>query len=189
MEWTKEDRDRLLSFKTIIDNDNIKIKQKIKKILLNNKYIIHTLNNKELEMADAEPDDYFGVNILDYYMVAPAQSKVDNFLCFTTNFDEVKRYDSTKKYQQITFSILCHNENLIDKDTGIARHDLIGALIMDQFDYTNYFGTKIHCISDKETIVDNDYATRVLIFQQLTDNNLVKTLDGVPRLINKDIIV
>lgn len=189
MEWTSEDRQKLLSYRTIVDNDNIKIKQKIKSVLLENKYIYHVLNNKTLEDVGAEPDEYFDVNILDYYIIKPTQSKVDNFICYTTSFDELGRYNQSKKFQEITFSVLCHIDSLIDKETGIKRHDLLAALIMDQFDYTNYFGGKIHCVSDKETVVDTDYIARILIFQQVVDANLVKKIDGVPRLSNKGAVV
>ena len=66
MEWTEEDSKYLKSFRNIIDCDEIKIKEQIKQQLLKNKYIIHVLNNKELEETEAEPEDYFGVNILPY---------------------------------------------------------------------------------------------------------------------------
>ena len=36
MEWTKEDVTALLAFKKTIDSDDIKVKEQIKKILLNN---------------------------------------------------------------------------------------------------------------------------------------------------------
>jgi len=71
MEWTDQDKAHLLSFKDTVDSDDVKIKEKIKQLLLDNKYIIHVLNNKELEAVDAEPDEYFDVNILPYYMIAP----------------------------------------------------------------------------------------------------------------------
>ena len=188
MKWTKEDRNRLLDFKNNVDSDDIRIKEIIKKVLLNNKYIIHVLNNKELEELDSEPDDYFNVNILPYYMVTPTQTNVQNFLCYTVSYKDLNRNNSTQKYLQITFVILCEQKNSIDKETGIARHDLLAALIQDQFNFTNYFGRKIQLFEDTESIVDSSYSCRTLIFEQITDNNLVKTKNGVSRLINKDIV-
>ena len=64
MEWTQADVAALQEFTTTIDSDDIKCKEQIKKILLNNRFIIHVLNNKELEEVDAEPDEYYGINIL-----------------------------------------------------------------------------------------------------------------------------
>lgn len=68
MTWTDADRERLLVFKTNPDCDDVKVKEKIKEILLGDKYILHVLDNKKLEplveddMTNA--DEYFGVNIL-----------------------------------------------------------------------------------------------------------------------------
>lgn len=187
MEWTKEDRDALLQFKSAIDCDDVKVKEQIKKILLDNRYIIHVLNNKELEDADAEADEYFNKNILQYYIISPSQHNVQNFICYEVRYDELERYNSAVKKLQIIFYILCEHKNIIDEDTGIARHDLLAALIQDQFNYTNYFGAKIKLISDMPSTVDNSYACRTMIFEQTTDNNLVKT-NGQARLANKDII-
>lgn len=189
MKWTDDDRAKLLGFKDIIDFDDIKIKEQIKRVLLQNRYIIHVLHNKELEEADAEPEDYFYESILPYYMVKPTQSEVKNFLCFEVNYDELERYNASFKKLEIVFHILCHHHDLNDKETGISRHDLLAALIQDQFNHTNIFGGKIKLISDVASTVDMDYATRTLIFQQTTDNNLVKTnVNNVPRLANKDLV-
>lgn len=185
MEWTPEDRKMLLYFKDAIDSDNIKIKEKIKQILINNKYIIHVLNNKELEDADAEPDDYFGINILPTYMIHPTQTNVQNFICYEVRYDELDRYNSVVKNLEIIFYVLCEEKNIIDKDTGIARHDLLAALLQDQFNFSNEFGRKIKLISDVPSVVDSDYPCRTLIFKQITDNNLVKTQNGTPILANK----
>ncbi len=185
MEWTDEDRAKLLQFKSIIDFDDIRVKEIIKSLLLDNKYIIHVLNNKELEDAEAEADEYFGKCILPYYLINPSQHNTQNFICYEINYDEVERYNSCVKKLEIVFHVLCHNYNNIDNETGIARHDLLAALIQDQFNYTNYFGNKIILISDVGGVVDNDYACRTLIFQQRTDNNLVKTRNSQPLLANK----
>ena len=46
------------------------------------------------------------------------------------DFDEIPRYNSNfMKYTNITFTIFVHGENVIDKLTGIPRHDLIAALL------------------------------------------------------------
>lgn len=187
MEWTDKDRQFLLSFKEDVDYDGIKIKEQVKKVLLNNNYIIHVLNNKSLESADAEPADYFGINILPYYLIPETQSNTKNFLCYTVGYKNLSKGNSILKLLQITFVVLCHQEDIIDKETGIPRHDLLGALIQDQFNYTTYMGKKIELISDLEAVTDDDYSTRTLVFEQITDNNVIKTRDKVSRFANKDI--
>ena len=189
MKLTEEQLRKLRDYKRNLDSDNTKNKEIIKKKLLNNDLLIYLLNNKDLQAADAESDEYFGINILPYYMIHPTQTNVQNFVCYTTNFDELDRYNKTVKYMQITFVILCEQKNIIAEDTYMARHDLIGALLLDEFNYTNYFGAKIHCVSDKESVVDTDYACRTLIFEQITDNNITKTRDNIPRTVNKEVHV
>ena len=185
MEWSKEDSEYIKSFRNNIDCDEIRVKEQIKQQLLNNKYIIHVLNNKELEDADASPDEYFGINILPTYMIAPTQTNVQNFICYTVGFRDERRYASEVKVLQITFVILSEQKNLIDKETSLARTDLLGALIQDQINWTNIFGRKVHIVRNEESVVDTNYACRTIILEIDTDNNLVKTRNGIPQLMNK----
>lgn len=189
MEWTEKDIENLQRFRTIIDSDDVHNKEVIKEKLLGNREIIHVLNNRELEEAEAEPDEYFGINILPYYLIKPTQTNVQNFICFETGFDEVDRYNDTLKTEQVIFYILCEQKNIIESDTGLARHDLLAALIMEEFNWSNYFGKKIHCVSNKPSVVDLDYACRTLIFEQSTVNNMVKTSNGKIRMYNKEVRV
>lgn len=183
MAWTQDDVAYLRSFRDDICQDNIKLKQQVKRKLLDDKYIIHALNNKELEDNDAEPDDYFGVNILDYYSIIPTQTDVQNFLCFET---AQERYSGVMKLQQLIFYILCDDKNIRDKDTSLARHDLLAALVINMFNYDRFLGGRFELIYDVPSVVDNHYIARTLKFQQRTDNNLSKTISGKPKMVNKD---
>ena len=184
MEWTKEDRDHLLQFRNVLDNDNVKLKEEIKARLVNNKYIIHVLNNKELEEAEAEADEYFGVNILPMYLISPTQHNVQNFICFDTGFKELSRYNSAVKDQFINFYILCDEKEGIDRETGIARHDLLAALITEEFNYEIFSGGRWTLESDVPSVVDTNYAARTLTFVMTTDANLVKTRNKMTTIIN-----
>lgn len=183
MALTQDELARLRSFRDNLDNDNVKLKQQVKRRLLDDPYIIHVLNNKELEENDAEPDDYFGVNILPYYAITPTQTDVQNFLCFET---AQERYSGVTKLQQLIFYILCDDKNIIDQDTSLPRHDLLAALVQDIFNYDRFLGGRFELIYDVPQVVDNHYISRTLKFQQKTDNNLVKTIGGKPRIVNKD---
>lgn len=196
--WTLEDNKRLASYKYVTDNDNIRIKQIIKQKLLENDDIIHVLNNKKLEEADSENDAYFGVNILDYYNIIPTQTDVQNFICYTVGYENIERnftnssrtYNDLQKHLHITFAILCEQKNIKEEGTGIARHDLLAALIQNTFNFTNMFGRKILLVSDDESIVDSMYIARVLTFSQVTDNNITKTQYGEStRIVTKEIRV
>ena len=157
----------LRQLKNQLDSDDVRWKEVIKRKLLNNEMLIHALNNKDLE----EADDYFGVNILPYYIIHPTQTNVGNFVC------------------QVVFYILCEQKNLIDEETYIARHDLLAALIIDEFNWTNYFGLQCHCVSNKPSVTDNDYACRTLIFELETPNNIIKTQKslGKPTNVNYEV--
>lgn len=196
MEWTQSDSDALLNFTTAIDSDDIHIKEKIKKILLNNRFIIHVLNNEELEEQGCEPDDYFNVNILPYFLIEPIQTDVKNYVCYEIHYNQNRgqRINDSYKRLQIIFHILCHNKSLIDEDTEVARHDLLAALIQNDFDFSVDFGSRIRLVSDVASTADKNrnYACRTLTFEQVTDNNVVKVMnprenDVSVRFANKDV--
>ena len=105
MEWTEQDKQNLLSWRKNIDNEDIRIKEKIKELLLGNKTLIHVLNNEELEKADAEPDDYYYVNILPYYIIYPTQTNVQNYVCYETQFENSMLYGF---FNSIPFSSSLH---------------------------------------------------------------------------------
>ena len=194
--WTKEDSKRLASYKYVTDNDNIRIKEIIKQKILANDDIIHVLDNKDLQEADVDNDEYFGVNIKDYYAVPETQTSSQNFICYTVGYENVERnftnssriYNDLQRHLHLVFIVLCEQKNIKDRDTGIARHDLLAALIQNEFNHTNYFGRKIELVSDEESLVDNKYIARTLIFSQITDNNVTKTQYGQPsRIVTKEI--
>ncbi len=186
MEWTEQDKQNLLAWRHNIDNEDIRVKEKIKELLLGNKTLIHVLNNKELEESDANPDEYYYVNILPYYIIYPTQTNVQNYVCFESSFERVSRMNNVIKYNQIIFYILCEQKNIVEETTGLARHDLIASLILDQFNWSNYFGTQIHCVSNKPTVSDNSYAGRTLIFQSETPLNILRT-ENITRVINNGV--
>jgi len=186
MEWTEQDEQNLRNWRQNIDNEDIRIKEKIKELLLDNKTLIHVLNNEELEKAGAEPDEYYYVNILPYYIIYPTQTNVQNYVCYETNFERVSRVNNIIKYNQIVFTILCEQKGIVEKSTGLARHDLIASLILDQFNWSNYFGQQIVCVSDKTSVSDNSYACRTLIFQSETPLNILRT-EQKTRVINNEV--
>lgn len=186
MQYTADDIKYLQSFREKIDYDPIKCKQKIKELLLGNKHILHVLNNKDLEKVQAEPSDYYLVNILPFYVVEPTQTNVQNFVTFQVTYTQIPQYNKAMKFLQVIFVVLCHVGNITEETTSLNRHDLLGALIQDQFNFTNICGKKIKLVEDKEIVVDNDYIGRQMVFEQITDNNFVRTKGDIARLSNKE---
>jgi len=68
---------------------------------------------------------------------------------------------------------------------GVARHDLIAALIKADFNYFPLSCGKIRLVSDIEDATDTNYATRLLTFECYTDANLTKNVNGQQQMINK----
>ena len=72
----------------------------------------------------------------------------------------------------------------MDKLTGIPRHDLLAAIIQEQINWTNIFGTQCMIISDQESTTDNNYLVRTFMFQATVPNSITETRNGVSRTIN-----
>ena len=175
MELTSEQLSYLRSLKMLNDSDNIRFKEIIKKKLIDDPMVIYLLNNKELEDSEADPSDYLGINILPYYLIHPTQHNCQNYICYEIQTREEHRYNKTLKFGQVIFYVMCDEKNNIEKNTGIARHDLISALIINNFNWSNLFGKQIHLVSDIPSVTDTDYATRTLTFEGEMPNNLVKS--------------
>lgn len=164
--------EQLDAYKDNVGSDNIRYKEIIKDKLLKNDKIIYSLNNTDLGIEYA--DDYYGDNILPYYLIVDTQTINKNYICFETSFDEVHRYNDVMKLGQIIFYIICDNKDIVDTSTGIARHDLLAALITDEFNYSKEFGTKLTLVSDRPAAIDSQYVGRTLVFEQITPNSIVK---------------
>lgn len=172
MKLTEEELEQLRRYRNEPDEDNVRYKQIITKKLLENNKLIYLIHNKELEDEDAEPDEYLGINILKHYLIAPTQTDVKNFICFETSFENVSRGNSVMKIQQIIFYILCHHADIQVDELSSDRHDLIAAEITNMFQGCNDFGTQLKLMSDKPSTTDTNYATRTLVFAQITTNSI-----------------
>ena len=191
---TKEDLlDKLRAYADTPDDDNIRYKEKIHDALLNNAELLYALNNEELEseLFDGkelnidketgellgEVDRYFGdnSNIRPYLFIPDTQTDVKHYVCYQVAFDELPRYSKIQKYTEITFNIFVNGKDRTDKLTGIPRHDLIASIIRERFNWSSIFGMQTHLISSKESVTDNNYLVRTLIFQVLDLNGIVNT--------------
>ena len=192
---TKEDLlDKLRAYANTPDDDNIKYKNIIRKALLNCPELLYALNNKELEselfdedgnlLIDkdtgellGEVDRYFGDNssIRPSLFIPDTQTTVNSYVCYQVMFDELPRYQNIYKYNEIIFNIFVNGKDRTDKLTGIPRHDLIASIIRERFNWSSIFGMQSKLISSKESITDNDYVVRTLIFQIEDTNSIVYT--------------
>ena len=201
---TKEDLlDKLRAYADTPDDDNIKYKNIIRKALLNCPELLYALNNNELEpelfdedgnlLIDedtgellGEVDRYFGdnSNIRPSLFIPDTQTTVNSYVCYQVMFDELPRYSNIQKYTEITFNIFVNGKDRTDKSTGIPRHDLIASIIRERFNWSNIFGMQTHLISSKESVTDNNYLVRTLIFQIVDTNGIVTTQNGKTSVTN-----
>ena len=192
---TKEELlDKLHAYAETPDDDNIKYKDIIRKALLNCPELLYALNNKELEselfdedgnlLIDkdtgellGEVDRYFGdhSSIRPSLFIPDTQTTVNSYVCYQVMFDELPRYQNIYKYNEIIFNIFVNGKDRTDKLTGIPRHDLIASIIRERFNWSAIFGMQSKLISSKESITDNDYVVRTLIFQIEDTNSIVYT--------------
>lgn len=179
MELNQDQIAELRAYRNKPDEDDIRYKEIIKKMLISNDKIIYLLHNEDLEAQDVDNDEYLNVNILPYYMINPTQTSVQNYLCFETSFNEVSRFNSVIKNQQVIFYVLCHHSDIIEKYTNTARHDLMTSVLIDMFQGSNIFGTQLKLMSDVPSVVDTNYACRTLIFEQQTMNSLYGKQGGL----------
>ena len=99
--------------------------------------------------------------------------------CFTVD-DIEPSYNSHFKVQQIQFSCICHLDDM-KTNFGIDRHDLLGYLVRDNFNWTNDFGLQFKLVYNKESTIDSDYYCRTLKFERELPNNLKKATRSNPR--------
>lgn len=195
-----ETRDDLLgklrAYADVPDDDVIRFKKKIKDALLRCPELLYALDNKELEgelftkdgklnahyedgvlVPDGEWDRYFGYNIRDYIFIEQVQTNTDNFLCYTVSWSEVPKYNDYVYYAEILFTALCSSVGgrIHDPLTGLSRHDLIGSIIRERFNWSNIFGTQCHLVSNMEKIYDSKYIGRQVVFECVLPNAVAVT--------------
>lgn len=153
------------------DDDIITMKRLIKQKLIADTDILEALNNKDIDIDS--PDEFLDTNIFGFIRIPSTQDTVRNFICFTVDDIEEDRYNEVIKVQYIQFNCICHLDDM-KTDYGIDRHDLLGALVRQNFNWTNMFGLQFKLIYNKESTVDSDYYCRTLKFMAQKPNSLNK---------------
>lgn len=155
-----------------VSDDVIEMKRLIKQKLISDPDILEALNNPEIDIDS--PDEFLDKNIFGFIRIPQTQDTVRNFICFTVS-DIENRFQSNEvmKTQYIQFNVICHLEDMTTQ-YSMDRHDLLGYLIRDTFNWTNIFGLQFKLISNEESAVDSDYYCRILKFKAEKLNSLNK---------------
>ena len=160
-----------------VNDDIVEIKRKIKQKLIADPDILEALHNTDIDLDS--PDEFLDNNIYSFLRIPQTQDTVRNFICFIVDDIEDHRFNSHMKIQQIQFSCICHLDDM-KTEYGIDRHDLLGYLIRENFNWTNDFGLQFKLIYNKESVVDSDYYCRTLKFERETINSLNKAIRSNP---------
>lgn len=153
------------------NDDIVEMKRLIKQKLIADQDILEALNNPDIPLDS--PDEFLDNNIFGFIRIPQTQDTVKNFICFTVDDIEDHRYNSHFKVQQIQFTCICHLDDMKTK-YGMDRHDLLGYLVRDVFNWSNDFGLQFKLVYNKESTVDSDYYCRTLKFERDTTNSLNK---------------
>ena len=152
-----------------VNDDIIEMKRLIKQKLIADPDILEALHNPDIDMDS--PDEFLDNNIYGFIRIPTTQDTVRNFICFTVDDIEENRFNEVMKTQYIQFNAICHLDDM-KTDYGIDRHDLLGFLIRQTFNWTNMFGLQFKLIYNKESTIDSDYYCRTLKFEAIQPNSL-----------------
>lgn len=156
-----------------VSDDIITMKRRIKQKLIDDIDILEALHNPDIELDS--PDEFLDNNIFGFIRIPQTQDTVRNFICFTVDDIEGHMTNTHMKIQQIQFTCICHLEDM-KTDYGMDRHDLLGYLVRDNFNWTNEFGLQFKLVYNKESTIDSDYYCRTLKFERETTNSLNKAI-------------
>ena len=154
-----------------VNDDIIEMKRLIKQKLIDDPDVLDVLHNPDIDIDS--PDEFLDTNIFGFIRIPKTQDTVRNFICFTVDDIEENRYNEVMKTQYIQFNCICHLEDM-KTEYGIDRHDLLGFIVRDIFNWSNIFGLQFKLIYNKESTIDSDYYCRTLKFEATKPNSLNK---------------
>lgn len=172
MRLSEQELKELLLLKRKQNSDDIYYKELIKRELVKNNKLIYALHNTELEGMEASNDEYFDNNIRDHYVIPRTQTIPLHYLCYEVSFNKISGMNKVIKKGQVIMYILCDTKDIRDEFTGVARHDLIASIIINEFNWSNVFGNQFMLVQDKAGVTDGEYCLRTLVFEGNVTNSL-----------------
>ncbi len=132
--------------------------------------VIEVLNN--LDLDPSIPEDYVEVNLFSRLVIPNMQNEAKNYICFEVEDTEDMLTNDIMMTKVVTF-IAVANEQEATTKWGIDRHDLLGYLIKDLFNWSNIIGLHLKKFYDGADVSDNGYYYRVIKFKTVSINGLV----------------
>ena len=152
-----------------IDDDIIRKKRIISRMLYEDPDIIEVLDNPELDPEC--PEEYIYNNIYPFVRIPGTQDTSRNYITFMLDDIEKAQFNKTMKSQFLKVVIFVHKD-LVKTKWGADRHDLLAYLVRDVFHLSNSLGSQLILISNREGVTDTDYCTRTLQFEITTPNSI-----------------
>lgn len=150
-----------------IDDDIIRKKRMIGRMLYSDPDIIEVLNNPDLDPEC--PEEYYYTNIFPFIRVPGTQDTSRNYITYMLDDKEEKLVNKNMISQSLTVVIFVHKDH-IETEWGAERHDLLAYLVKDVFHLSNSLGLQLNLISNREYVKDTDYYTRTLQFEMTIPN-------------------
>ena len=151
-----------------IDDDIIRKKREIGKMIYSDPDIIEVLANKDIDPTC--PEDAMYVNIYPFIRIPGTQDVSRSYITYMLDDVDPRRTNVTMKSQCLKVVIFVHKD-LVKTQYGAERHDLLSYLIRDNFHLSNALGLQLNLISNREGYTDTDYCTRTLQFEMITPNS------------------
>lgn len=152
-----------------IDDDIVRKKRIISRMLYSDPDIIEVLDNPKLDPKC--PEEYLYINIYPFIRIPGTQDTSRSYITFMLDDMESGQINKTMKSQFLKVVIFVHKD-LIQTKWGADRHDLLGYLVKDIFHLSNSLGMQLTLLSDREGVTDTDYCTRTLQFEMTTPNSI-----------------
>jgi hypothetical protein len=149
----------------MVDSEVLEYKRKITNKLVSISDIFTYIKNESI----TTPGEMVGKNIYSFMKVPDPTVYVKNYICF--NYSSItSTKNSSFKNCSVTIGVVCHEDDI--KTTYGNRHDVLAAIITENFNWSNFLGFELELVSDVESIQDNKYHARTLKFVNKSQNSL-----------------
>lgn len=152
-----------------IDDDIVRKKRIISRMLYSDPDIIEVLDNPDLDPEC--PEEYLYTNIYPFIRIPGTQDTSKSFITFMLDDMEKSQFNKAMKSQFLKVVIFVPKD-LVQTKWGTERHDLLAYLVKDIFHLSNSLGLQLTLLSNREGVTDTDYCTRTLQFEMTTPNSV-----------------
>lgn len=164
-------------------DDIIRLKHKVMKELTSNVDVLRTLHNIHLESKISNWDNpngdiYRDVNIFDFLKLPSLKDEIFNYICFEVVM--TNSYNDDYIIMNIIFRTVSHVSDM-KTDWGIQRHDLLAAILKNDFDWSNALGMTLVKIVDDGKIGEDDFYYREIVYETMLPNNHYNKLNRYTR--------